>query len=128
MENKGIRATKLTTDLELPNSAVTDWKKGKYKPSTDAIVKIAEYFGVSTDYLLTGKEKSEFHISGVTNSAVAQGQNLNTTYNNNEVKRAASKEESELLRIFDLLGAKDRMQILNLAFSLEEEEKKGRNI
>jgi len=28
------------------------------KPSAEAIVKIADYFDVSTDYLLTGKEKT----------------------------------------------------------------------
>jgi len=31
-------------------------EKGRQKPSTDAIIKLAKYFGVSTDYLLTGEE------------------------------------------------------------------------
>ena len=51
LKERGISALKLTTDLGLSNSAVTDWKKGKAKPSYGALVKIAEYFGVSVEYL-----------------------------------------------------------------------------
>ncbi len=52
IKERGITALKMTADLGLSNSAVTDWKKGKAKPSVDAVVKIADYFGVTVDYLL----------------------------------------------------------------------------
>ena len=42
----------------MPSSAITEWKKGKARPSTDAVIKLARYFGVTTDYLLTGKEST----------------------------------------------------------------------
>lgn len=58
MKSKGITAKQLTNDLEISNSAITDWKKGKAKPSTDAIIKLATYFNVSTDYILLGKVSS----------------------------------------------------------------------
>jgi len=67
LKEKGVTAYKLTTDLGLPNSAVTDWKKGKAKPSTDAIIKIAEYFGVTTDYLLLGKKNNHQPLTVVEN-------------------------------------------------------------
>jgi transcriptional regulator with XRE-family HTH domain len=56
MKKHGVLAVKLTADLGLAHGAVTEWKKGKAKPGTDAIIKIAEYFGVTTDYLLKGAE------------------------------------------------------------------------
>jgi len=56
MAENNITAKCLTTELELSNSSITDWKKGKARPSTDAIIKIADYFEVSTDFLLTGKK------------------------------------------------------------------------
>jgi len=59
MRKHGVRAKELTEKAGLNHSAVTDWKKGKSKPSTEAIVKLAEYFGVTTDYLLLGKEPQE---------------------------------------------------------------------
>ena len=59
MEEKGISARKLTLELGLPSSAITEWSKGKARPSTEAIAKIANYFDVSTDYLINGKEKPQ---------------------------------------------------------------------
>ena len=58
MDENGVNAKKLTAELGLPGSAITDWGKERYKPSTDAIIKIAGYFGVSVDYLLNGYSKS----------------------------------------------------------------------
>lgn len=58
MQANKITAKQLTDDLELSNSSITDWKKGKAKPSADAIIKLSRYFHVSTDYLLLGEEFS----------------------------------------------------------------------
>ena len=33
-------------------ASITQWKKGIAKPSFDAIIKISDYFNVTTDYLL----------------------------------------------------------------------------
>lgn len=54
MKKNNITAKQLTSDLEISNSSISDWKRGKGKPSSDAIVKMAEYFNVTTDYLLLG--------------------------------------------------------------------------
>ena len=40
---------------ELSRTAISDWRHGKANPSIDAIIKLAAFFQVSTDYLLTGK-------------------------------------------------------------------------
>lgn len=53
LSDRGITAKKLTKDLDISNSSVTDWKKGS-KPSCDVIVKLSDYFGVTTDFLLKG--------------------------------------------------------------------------
>lgn len=44
--------------LGIPKNALSIWKTGRANPSADAIIKIATYFSVSTDYLLTGKVQS----------------------------------------------------------------------
>ena len=43
--------------LGMPKNALSIWKTGRAKPSSDAIIKLAYHFNVSTDYLLTGVEK-----------------------------------------------------------------------
>jgi len=55
-KKKGIRAVELSQATGISESTISAWKKGLQKPSIDTIVKIATYFGVSTDWLLTGKE------------------------------------------------------------------------
>ena len=55
MESRGVSGTALTSAIEISSSSITEWKKGKAKPSVDAVVKIAEYFDVTTDWLLMGK-------------------------------------------------------------------------
>ena len=52
VNKEGIAPSRLATQLGLPNNAFTEWNKGKAKPSLDAVVKMADYFEVSVDYLL----------------------------------------------------------------------------
>ncbi len=54
-ENK-TTAKEVATATGLAPSNFTEWKKGNNKPGYGAIVKIADYFGVSTDYLLGNSE------------------------------------------------------------------------
>lgn len=58
MKQHGINAKKLTEELNISSSSFTDWSKGKGTPSLDKLVKFADYFDVSLDYLVYGKEKS----------------------------------------------------------------------
>ena len=51
-----VTASKLTAILNLESTTVSVWKAGKAKPRTEHIIKLADFFNVSTDYLLTGKE------------------------------------------------------------------------
>lgn len=41
----------------------TSWKQGKYTPKQDKLQLIAEYFNVSVDYLMTGKENEKEQYS-----------------------------------------------------------------
>lgn len=56
MEQSGIKAKQLTTELGISNSSFTDWRKGKGSPSLDTVAKISDYFNVSIDYLVRGEE------------------------------------------------------------------------
>lgn len=47
-----ITAKTLMEATSLSNSAISEWKKGKAKPSAEALVKISKYFEVPIEYLL----------------------------------------------------------------------------
>lgn len=43
----------------VPQSSLSDWSKGKSKPKYENMKRIADYFGVSVDYLLGNEEKEK---------------------------------------------------------------------
>ena len=49
---KGVGQNKLAADLGLSNSSISYWENAKQEPTASAIVKLATYFDVPTDYLL----------------------------------------------------------------------------
>jgi Predicted transcriptional regulators len=55
-KKNGTTPTRLALDFGLSRSNVTRWKNGG-TPSIEILQKIAGYFNVSTDYLLTGSDK-----------------------------------------------------------------------
>lgn len=52
-----VTAYKVAKDTGLTTATLTNWKKGRYTPKQDKLQKIADYFGVSLEYLTTGEEK-----------------------------------------------------------------------
>ena len=67
MKEEKITANALATELGLPNSAFSEWKRRKARPSVDVIIKIADYFDVTTDYLLgrTNKRYAQEYFRAV---------------------------------------------------------------
>ena len=55
---RGVTAYKVAKATGISTGSMTDWKKGRSAPKVDKLQKIADYFGVSVDYLL-GKEPKE---------------------------------------------------------------------
>lgn len=52
----GVTAYKVAKETGITTATLTNWKQGKYTPKQDKLQKIADYFGVSLEYLMTGKE------------------------------------------------------------------------
>lgn len=58
--DRGITAYKLCTDLGMRNSVISDLKTGRKKGlNAETLSKIADYFGVSVDYLLGNEQKEK---------------------------------------------------------------------
>ncbi len=56
LEKQGKRQSDLVKLLNVRPTTVSEWKKGKREPSGSYYAKIAEYLGVSLDYLIAGRE------------------------------------------------------------------------
>lgn len=51
-EEKGISQAKLAQDIGVTYGAVGNWESGTREPKFETVIKIADYFGVSVDYLV----------------------------------------------------------------------------
>lgn len=57
LQHYGVTPYKVSKETGVSQSTLSDWKLGKVTPKSDTMKKIADYFGVSVDYLMTGKER-----------------------------------------------------------------------
>lgn len=51
-EKKHITQTKLSTEIEVSQELISHYEIGQSKPNIENLIKLAEYFNCSTDYLL----------------------------------------------------------------------------
>lgn len=57
LREKQVTAYKVAKETGIAQSTLSDWKNGRSTPKLDKLQKIADYFGVSLEFLL--KEKSD---------------------------------------------------------------------
>ena len=58
LEENGVTPYQVSKATGVAQSSLSDWKNGKSKPKFEKMKKIADYFGVSVDYLMYGEEKN----------------------------------------------------------------------
>lgn len=57
LDEKGLKNSDIARATGISNMTLSDWKNGKSTPKQDKLMKIADFFGVSLDYLMTGEER-----------------------------------------------------------------------
>lgn len=59
LDKKGLKNSDVSRGTGVSNMTLSDWKHGETTPKTSTMQKIADFLGVSVDYLMTGKEPTE---------------------------------------------------------------------
>ncbi len=134
MNGFGERLKKLRKERDVTQTALAEYlgvvpsAVGKYEclpnayPSVEALIKIADFFNVSIDYLLKGTPSAsavENNINGsLSNSPFIQANHGGVIFNGDSGK-APSPEAIELLHIYEELGGRKRLMLLNFAVELE---------
>lgn len=88
---KGVSLAQMAKDIHISTGTIQAWKMGSI-PQGSTLKKLTDYFGVSTDYLVTGKE---------------------TAYE-------AFRTEDEDIEIFDAINALRRQDLRRLVLRLAE--------
>lgn len=115
---KGLSQEQLAKEAHVTQTAVSQWEVGRTAPDKDIANLLADFFGVSLDYLLgrTSDRNNSFIASNISGSNIVQGNGTVLVGEN------FSKEEAELLRIYRALDVRGRAKLLNTAFALEDNE------
>ena len=53
---QGLKDADVSKGADVSKSTFSDWKSGRSTPKKDKLIRIANFFGVSVDYLMTGEE------------------------------------------------------------------------
>ena len=59
LEEHHVTDYKVGKETGIGASTFSDWKSGRSQPKKEKLQKIADYFGVSIDYLMAGKEDAK---------------------------------------------------------------------
>lgn len=57
LQKYGETAYQVSKATGVSQTTFSNWKSGRSNPKTDALQKIADHFGVTVDYLMTGKNE-----------------------------------------------------------------------
>lgn len=115
----GLTLQELGDKVGVGASTVRKWETGYIKTlRTDKMQKLASALNTSIDYLM-GWTDNSININTIETNNGVIGQNSGEI----RIAQERSKEEAELLRIFNGLDVKNRSKLMGFAWSLEEESK-----
>lgn len=107
LDSRNLKNADISRATGISNMTLSDWKRGKSTPKQDKLQKIADYFGVSIEYLMTGKEP--------TIDAAAQGY-----YVDEETARTAQEIYNNDKILFDVYNTVDKERLVDFAKKLAE--------
>ena len=105
LQKYDLTAYKVAKEAGVTQTALSNWKTGKSTPTTKTLQKIADFFGVSIDYLMTGKETedSKYYLNDETAEmaqALFENKNLRVLF---DAAKDATPED--LKTTYDMLTA-----------------------
>lgn len=111
LQKHGITPYKVAKEAGVTQTALSNWKTGRSTPTTKTLQKIADYFGVAVDYLMTGEEKDG-----------------DKYYLNDETAQVAQEifENKELRALFDVqkdMEPEDLKALHQMALALKRKER-----
>ena len=106
-----VTQVQLASHLGFFHSAVVKWENGQCEPSFDTLVKIAQYFNVSVDYLL-----------GITDSPYTAEDYANGVKDTKKISVTADQEDifDKTNEVLEVLGEKGKNLIIEFCDALLE--------
>lgn len=68
---RNLSQVDLAKVLGVTKQSISNWENNNIQPSIDMLIRLAEFFSVSTDYLLGFEQRKYIEISGLTDQQLA---------------------------------------------------------
>lgn len=89
-QSRGVTMYELSQKTNIPQSLLSNYKNGKKKPALENIIKLADFFDVSTDYLLGRTDNPN-----VSENNIIQSSNVINGNNGNHSPLTVTETEKE---------------------------------
>ncbi len=66
-----ITQVELAADLGVSKQCISNWENDYIQPSIEMLIKLAEYFKVSTDYILGLDDSNQINVDGLSDREIA---------------------------------------------------------
>ena len=119
LNKKGKTQTDIARLLNVRPTTVSEWKKGKFTPTVEHCVTLAEYFGVSLDYLITGREPRGAPVQQI----IGNNNSNNTAIAGDAAGAVLTEYERELLKVAGAFDMRRKTELLNFAYQIEKQIK-----
>lgn len=67
----GMNQVEFAKKLSVTKQTISNWENNNIQPSIDMLIKIADYFNVSTDYLLNRSKDKMLNVSELSDEELA---------------------------------------------------------
>lgn len=96
---KGVTAYKVGKETGIASSTFTDWKTGRSVPKQEKLQKIADYFGVSLNYLMTGSDSKYSDADALLDVRISEDAELKEA-----IKKYYSLDDCKKKHILELIN------------------------
>lgn len=105
LDEKHLKNADISRATGISNMTLSDWKRGKTTPKQDKLQKIADYFGVSLEYLTTGKDNEFDKYSAESAHLVAKIRNdAGLTQALEKYFELSDKKKKHVIELINLLS------------------------
>lgn len=117
IQQKGIEQKQFANDIGISQQTISEWKSGKTQSYKKHINKIAEYFNVSTDYLLS--DSYDFPNS-YSNNTISNSKNI--AFGENSTINESDELLSKFIKEFKQLEFNDMVKAMNYVVELKNKK------
>ena len=117
-KNKGLHQKDVAKSVGISIATYQRYEYAERLPNLKIIIALANFFSVSTDYLLCLSDNPQ-RQANISNSTIVQHNNLKQSNINIKNEQNLNPQAKELINIFENLDLRNQTKLLSFAFELE---------